>query len=438
MDKLIGGSICIMKTKYAVVLSLILVFLMVGVATAQKQDVTLTIYARAYTWNQDAPWEYAKAELQKRHPEINFTFIEEGFGWDDLRNKFLVTAGTDSAPDVVMVDTIWLGEYVDNGLIRDITEQALAWSEWDDIVDSFKESSKWNGRIYGIWLNTDVRVLAYNKKLFRAAGLDPDKPPTTWDELMEMAKAISDPPAVYGYAFPAMKEEDTAHRFYAFLHSAGGKILSDDMSEALFNSEAGVEALQFMVDLVNEEAASLNLGGTYSDIDRGLFLDRYAMSIMTKPIGLARDVIPGLTDEQYLEDFGVTAIPRHPDGEFATQSGGYLLAVPTRSKHPELAWELITLATGAKAQFDYTVARGYVPTRYSLMERAEDYVSEDPHFDVILKQLPYAYFRPSLPEYTEISNAIQDAIQLALLGRMTPKAALDQAAERVNAILANK
>ncbi len=427
-----------MKSLSRVVVSMVLFLLVVAItgAVEAKENVTLTIYARAYTWNQDAPWEYAKAELQKRHPEINFTFVEEGFGWEDLRNKFLVTAGTASAPDVVMVDTIWLGEYVDNGLIRDIHEQALAWSEWDDIVDSFKESSIWNGRIHGIWLNTDVRVLAYNKKLFREAGLDPEKPPTTWDDLKEMALAISDPPRVYGYAFPAMKEEDTAHRFYAFLHSAGGKILSDDMTTALFNSDAGVEALQLMVDMVNQEAASLNLGGTYSDIDRGLFLDRYAMSIMTKPIGLARDIIADLTDEQYMEDFGVAPIPRHPDGEFATQSGGYLLAIPSKSAHPELAWELITLATGAKAQFDYTVARGYVPTRYSLMDRTEDYIEEDPNFDVILGQLPYAYFRPSIPEYTEVSNAIQDAIQLALLGRMTPKAALDQAAERVNGILA--
>lgn len=425
-----------MKLKMRAMLA-VLVILLLGSLTGvvAANDVTLTIYARAYTWNQAAPWEYAKTELQKRHPEINFTFVEEGFGWDDLRNKFLVTAGTASAPDVVMVDTIWLGEYVEADLIRDITDKALAWSEWDDIVDSFKDSSKWNGKIFGIWLNTDVRVLTYNKKLFREAGLDPDKPPTTWDELMEIAKAISDPPKVYGYAFPAMKEEDTAHRFYAFLHSAGGEILSADMKEARFNSAAGVEALQFMVDLVESEAASLNLGGTYSDIDRGLFLDRYAMSIMTKPIGLARDIIPNLTDEQYLKDYGVANIPRHPNGEFATQSGGYLLAIPKRSAHPELAWELISLATGAKAQFDYTVARGYVPTRYSLMERAADYVEEDPSFDVILNQLPYAYFRPSIPEYTEISNALQDAIQLALLGRMTPKQALDQAAARVNDIL---
>lgn len=429
------------KLKVFVILALALCLMSAGTVSvlAKKQDVTLTIYARAYTWNQSAPWEYAKAELQKRHPDINFTFVEEGFGWDDLRNKFLVVAGTNSAPDVVMVDTIWLGEYVDNGLIRNITKEALAWDEWEDIVDSFKESSMWNGdQIYGVWLNTDVRVLAYNKKLFREAGLDPNKPPTTWDELMEMATAISNPPKVYGYAFPAMKEEDTAHRFYAFLHSAGGQILNEDMTEALFNSDAGIEALQFMVDLVKNNAASLNLGGTYSDIDRGLFLDQYAMSIMTKPIGLARDIIPGLTDEQYLEDFGVTEIPRHPNGEFATQSGGYLLSVPTRSAHPELAWELITLATGAKAQFDYTVARGYVPTRYSLMKKADEYISEDPHFDVILNQLPHAYFRPSIPEYTEVSNAIQDAIQLALLGRMTPKAALDQAAKRVNDILARR
>lgn len=421
--------------KVFVLLAIICLVLGSAPAGAEQQDVTLTIYARAYTWNQDAPWEYAKAELQRRHPEINFTFIEEGFGWADLRNKFLVTAGTRSAPDVVMVDIIWLGEYVQDNLLLDITDRVNRWPEWMDIVEAFRASSHWEDRVYGVWLNTDVRVMAYNKKLFRSAGLDPDQPPTTWDELMEVSLAISNPPEVYGFGFPAMKEEATAHRFFAFLHSAGGQIISDDMTEARFNSAAGVEALQFLVDMVDSGAAALNLGGTYSDVDRGVFLDRYAMAYMTKPIGLAEDVIPGLTREQYLEDFGVASIPRHPEGEFATQSGGYLLSIPKTSPHPDLAWELISLATSAQAQFEYTLARGYVPTRYSLMNRADEYIAMDPHFDVILAQLPHAYFRPAIPEYTEISNAIQDAIQIALLGRATPQQALDQAAERVNAIL---
>jgi multiple sugar transport system substrate-binding protein len=70
------------------------------------------------------------------------------------------------------------------------------------------------------------------------------------------------------------------------------------------------------------------------------------------------------------------------------------------------------------------------------MKRPEAYFSVDPYFNVILNALPSAHFRPGLPQYTEISAAIQDAIQAAVLGQASPKAALDAAAAKVNQLLA--
>ncbi|MEE9518428.1 MAG: ABC transporter substrate-binding protein [Candidatus Adiutricales bacterium] len=403
----------------------------------ETKEVTLRIFARAYTWNQDAPWEIAKKELQRRHPDIKFTFVEEGFGWADLRSKFLTAAAGGNPPDVAQVDIIWVGEYVEGGLLTDLSDKVQAWSEWPDVVDSFKEATKWKGRNYGTWLNTDVRVMVYNKKLFRAAGLDPNKPPEDWNELLKVAKKISNPPAYYGFGFPAMKVEATAMRFFAWLYSAGGQILTDDMKKAAFNSDAGVRSLEMLVRMVEEGATPQSIvSGNYMDIDNAVFQDKFAMSFMTKTLGLAKKIIPDITPEQFREDFGATAIPKAPGGEFSTMSGGYLLSVPKGSKHADLAWELISIAAGAESQFQYTAARGYVPTFYSLMERAKDYYGVDPFFNVILDQLPYAHFRPGIPQYTEISAAIQDAIQAAVLGQLEPRAALDAAAEKVDQLLA--
>jgi len=401
------------------------------------EEVTMRIFARAYTWNQDAPWEVAKKELQRRYPDIKFTFIEEGFGWADLRSKFLTSAAGGNPPDVVQVDIIWVGEYVEGGLLTDLTDEVQAWEEWPDVVDSFKEGTKWKGRSYGTWLNTDVRVMVYNKKLFRAAGLDPNKPPQDWNELLDMAKKINSPPAYYGYGFPAMKEEETSMRFFTLLYSGGGQILTDDMKQAAFNSDAGVRALEFHMKMIEEGVTPTSIvSGNYMDIDNAVFQDKFAISYMTKTLGLAKKILPDITSEQFQKDFGAASIPKAPGGEWSTMSGGYLLAVPKGAKHPDFAWELISIAAGAESQFQYTAARGYVPTFYSLMERADDYSVVDPFFDVILNQLPYAHFRPGVPQYTEISAAVQDAIQAAVLGKMDPEEALDAAAERVNELLA--
>ena len=425
------------KQLFSLLLIMILIISQVStIAATQKKDVTLTIYARAYTFAQDAPWAQAKEELQKRHPEINFTFIDEGFGWADMRTKFLTSAAGGASPDIMMTDIIWLGEFVDNGLLMDVTDKAEAWEEWQDVVPAFREATKWGGRTYGTWLNTDVRVLVYNKDMYRAAGLDPDIPPKTWDDLNDMALKLTKAPEYYGFGFPSTLEDESAMKFYINLYSNGGQILSDDLKSAAFNSPEGVSALKALVNLIEIGATPTSIvSGKASDIDSGLFQGKFAMASMTKAFGLARDVIPDLTQEAYMDKFGVAAIPHAPEGVPSTMAGGYLLTVPTGAKNPDLAWELITLAAGAKQQFAYTTARGYVPTFTSLMQRGADYAAVDPYFSVILEQLPYAHFRPGIPSWTEVSAEVQHAIQSCVLGKATPEEALNLAAENVNMIL---
>ena len=400
----------------------------------------LTIYARAYTYQQDAPWKVAERKLNAAHPELKITYSYQGFGWSDLRTGFLTAAAGGEAPDVVMTDIIWLGEYADGGLITPVTRQAEAWSEWADVAPMYREATKWNGKIYGPWLNTDVRVMAYNKKLFRRAGLDPNKPPRTWSELRTAAKTISDAlaPAAYGFGFPAMIADETAQTFYAYLFSLGGSILTKDLKKAAFNSPQGVQALNELINYVKSGATPTSIvSGDYGDIQKGVFQDKFAMAFMTKAFGLAKDLVPNLTPETYQNDFGVVTIPRADNGKPATMSGGYLLCIPTGSKNKDLAWEFISYAAGAEAQFGYTAARGYVPTFTSLKNKAENYYKIDPYFGVIMDQVNNAYFRPSIPQYTEISAEIQQQIQAAVMGQKDAKRALDDAAAAVNAILAD-
>ncbi len=403
----------------------------------QPKDVTLTIYARAYTFAQDAPWEIAKAELQKRHPDINFTFVEEGFGWADMRTKFLTSSAGGTPPDVMQSDIIWLGEFVENGLIDDISSRVATWDEWNDVVDTYKQATMWNGKVYGTWLNTDVRVLVYNKDLFRANGLDPNSPPKTWEELAVMAKKLTKAPEYYGFGFPATLEDEGVMKFFANLYSIGGTILNEDNTKATFNSPKGVMALDALINLVKDGSTPTSIvSGKASDIDNGVFQGKFAMATMTKAYGLAQKLVPDMTPELYKEKFGVAPIPSYKNGKPSTMAGGYLLTIPTGSKNKDYAWELISIAAGADAQFEYTAARGYVPTFNSLMARGADYAEVDPYFNVILDQLPTANFRPSIPEWTEISAEVQNALQACVLGRLTSEQALDLAAENVNQILA--
>lgn len=271
----------------------------------KPKEVTLTIYARAYTFAQDAPWVYAKAELQRRHPDINFTFIEEGFGWADMRTKFLTSAAGGSPPDVMMTDIIWLGEFVDNGLLVDVTDRVAKWDEWDDVVEAYKDATYWNGKVYGTWLNTDVRVLVWNKDLFRAAGLDPEKPPKTGMNCIAWRFRLPTPRTTMDSDFRELLKTSVM-KFYANLYSNGGQILTDDNKKAAFNSPEGVEAMSALIDLIKAGATPTSIvSGKASDIDNGVFQGKFAMASMTKAYGLARDLIPGITPKSTRNDLAL-------------------------------------------------------------------------------------------------------------------------------------
>ncbi|HZJ87728.1 MAG TPA: extracellular solute-binding protein, partial [Sphaerochaeta sp.] len=277
----------------------------------------------------------------------------------------------------------------------------------------------------------------WNKDMFRAAGLDPERPPVDWNELHMMAAKTTNAPQQYGFGFPATLEDESVMKFFINLYSIGGQILTDDNKRAAFNSPEGVQALEALIAMVRDGSTPTSIvSGKASDIDNGVFQGKFAMASMTKAYGLARDLIPGLTVEEYKNRFGVAPIPRAPNGVPSTMAGGYLLTIPTGSKNKDLAWELITLAGGSELQFKYTAARGYVPTFTSLMARGDDYAEVDPFFSVILEQLPSATFRPAIPEWTEISAEMQNAVQACVLGRYTPKQALEVAEAAVNRILA--
>ncbi|MEM7802332.1 MAG: extracellular solute-binding protein, partial [Chloroflexota bacterium] len=155
--------------------------------TAMDEPVTLNVLVGHWTVGADeSPFDRAKAELEARHPNVEVVFdVQQGGG--NVKSKFLSSTAAGEAPDVAMVDSMAIGEMATAGLLSDLTPFAADWDQWNDILPGFVDAGSWDGTPYGVFMNTDMRVLVYNKQLFEAAGLDPNAPPTTWDEMFEYA-----------------------------------------------------------------------------------------------------------------------------------------------------------------------------------------------------------------------------------------------------------
>lgn len=410
-----------------------------GKQEGKEGPVVLTGMVRDYTLQQDAPWTTAVRIFQEKHP--NVTIKLEGLPYDDQRVKALTTVAAGKGPDIVQTDCIWLGEFASSNILVDLTDRIAADASLrDDYLPVFYEASKWKGRAYGLWLNSDVRMLGYHKDLFVKAGLDPDKPPATWRELREYAKKLTNTAdGVWGYAFNAFSTDHTADRWYPFLHMKGGSILSSDYTKAAFNGPAGVEALQLLVDLMNTDKASPPdlLGAKESDLPRAFIAKKYAMMIR---VG---DFWPdfkraGYTMEAYKEQIGMAPLPVPEGGKPATGSGGWILGITRDSKNPDIAYEFLKLVVSTDNVLPFLAERAMVPTRRSLMQMENEFLQAVPFFKVVREVAPHTYFRPPIPEYSRISAEIVNAIQKALTLQASPKAALDQAASAVDGILSRR
>ena len=111
------------------------------------------------------------------------------------------------------------------------------------------DSSVWQGKTWGIPLNNDVwEELYYNKDMFKAAGLDPEKPPMTWDELLADAEKLNNPPNQYGISIMGNGEWATCI-MDSFIYSNGGSVLTSDGNTAAINQAESVAALAYLKKL---------------------------------------------------------------------------------------------------------------------------------------------------------------------------------------------
>ncbi|MFW6328482.1 MAG: extracellular solute-binding protein [Alkalispirochaetaceae bacterium] len=400
---------------------------------AENEEIQLNVLVGHWTvGSDDSPFEAAKAELESRYPNVTVVFdVQQGGG--NVKSKFLNSAAANESPDVAMVDSVALGEMVEAGLLEPIDEYVAEWDEYEDILPNFQEAGSWDGDTYSVFMNTDLRVLVWNKALFEEAGLDPEVGPSDWDELLEFAEEVNDPPGVYGMMVPGGSSEHTPNRWYSFLWGAGGSIV--DNGRAAFNSDAGIEAGRFYQELIESGVTPEDvLSASADDNDRGVANGAYAMGVVGSWFfNYAREA--GMdTPDAFNEAFGVSPIPGPDGGQSPASAGGWTVAIPSGSQHKDLAWEFISIAMNQENHRTWSLSRGYVPVRETLSQDSA-FNESIPFFPVIEEALPNANTRPAIPEYGQISSAVLTAIQSIMLGEAGVEEALDAAAEQVDAAL---
>lgn len=340
---------------------------------------------------------------------------------DGLPQRVLTALQSGAAPDIIDVQHGWVNGYAQNNLVLPLDDVL---QDREDYVPASLDYVTVNDQLFGIPYRIDSLAVIYNKAHFTEAGLDPENPPQTWDELIAAAEALTKD-GRSGFAITGGGEVgNTIFRSMPFMWMNGGGILSDDGTEVLVNSPESVAAVEFYTNFYKNglsPSSTLENDGT---ANRRLFI---AETVSMYQAG--QFDVNSIKTENPNIDIGVMTIP-HPEGkETAAVLGGWSFVIPSDAKNPDEAKILVSFLAEAENQ-------GYLtdtfPARVSGMELER---FDDPILQVYKQMLPFGRPVPANPNWVQITQAYFDGVQRILLGDEDAQTAMDGAAAEIEALL---
>ena len=235
----------------------------------------------------------------------------------ELVQKYATAAAGGQAPDALSLDLIYTPSFAAAGQLEDITDFARSLPYFDQLSPAHVKTGTYKDRIYGLPYSADSSVLIWNKKLFRQAGLDPDKGPTNWAEIEAAAEKVAALGGdIKGFYFSGACGGCNIFTFTPLIWASGGDILSEDGSKATLDTPQMRDAIAFYRDMVKK---GLVPEGARTDTGANFFAAFARGNIGLAPSGA---FAIGALNTQYPDiDYGVTFLPGKTGG-WSSFAGG--------------------------------------------------------------------------------------------------------------------
>lgn len=394
-------------------------------ASGGKKDANIW-----HTWQvkQAEPLVNLTNEFNTKQSDVNaiLTFVPS----DQMTQKIMAAIAAGNPPETMPGSPFNLPAFADAGGVKDLTEYTKT-GELDikDVYPGCVNIITYKGKVIAVPLTVGTQGYYMNEELWKAAGLDPvEKPPKTWDDLIKYAQALNKPAEKqWGWMLHNDGTNGTSQIWASYLMQNGGEVLNAEMTKATFNGPEGVEALQFWVDLVNKYKVSPQAKVAGSDITQ---------AYGTGKVGFFQEYPFYLGQIRELKFRSQTA-PLTTKAKPGCLIGGWYFPVFAKSKQPEAGLTFLTWMFKPENQHRLNIGMGNLPTKTSTVNfpAYQDHLKKEPQINAFVNQLAIAKAWPAHRAMPEITDSLGQAIQEALYMRSTPKQALDNVAQKTDALL---
>lgn len=375
------------------------------------------------------------ADFEKEHPDIDVNAIYAG-NYNDARIKALAALKSGKPAQLSVMFAIDLYELIEQDAIVsfDSLISNEAEREWiDSFYPALMKNGQTNGKTWSIPFQRSTIVMYYNKDAFRDAGLDPEQPPQTWSDLVEMGKQLKTTTADgqverWGAMIPS-----TGYPYWMFQALAiqnGQELMSGNGTETYFDAPATIEALEYWRDLGAEHGVMPQGTVEWGTLRQSFLEGRTA--IMWHSTGNLTAV-----RENADFDFGVAMLPKSERRGSPTGGGNFYIFKKSTDAEKEAALTFIKWMTQPERTAEWSIKTGYMGTRPDAYktEQLRDYVKSFPPAAVARDQLEYAVPELSTYQTGRVRKLLDDAIQSVLTGQESAEDALTSAQRQADRLL---
>lgn len=329
-------------------------------------------------------------------------------------------------PDVAQLvfrDLIYISSDLGANALEDMVAPQELKEHLSGMIPQGLDLGKVDGKTYGLAYTFSTPILYYNADLFKQAGLNPDNPPKTWDDVKKAGEAIKEKTGKNGFFPGAYGPADGTFVYQAIVMSNGGKVR--DGNRLTFADNNAAEAVKMLRDMVDSGAhARLDVASpsdTMASANLGMFL--YTSALYGSLKKSAKDKF----------DLRVTAMPSFGDKPTApTNSGSALFVFSKDPAKQRASYELLKFLTSKEAYTIITSKIGYLPLRLDIVDDPKylgGWVKENPMIRPNLEQLNRLTANIAFPgpNYRQVEKMMMDSVREAVFGSGDPVATLKAA-----------
>jgi multiple sugar transport system substrate-binding protein len=376
----------------------------------------------------EGPWEELVREACPAGTRLSVVAV----ALEDLHQVLVHAVAEGRAPDVALLDSVWVREFASSGFLLPLDDRDLGWMDEDylaDLPDAFRAANEYDGHPVAAQAEADVVGLWYHRATLADAGI---APPRTWDELARSGAQLRTAGLEHPLAMPAGSRggEATSYCLLGLLATNGVEVLRE--GRVAIGAPGTVECLGLLHELVT--SGTLSLEAVSFERERAIHLLAHGQAAFA--IGGSYELAHLAAETQVAvpqvwDEFGFVPPPAGPRGGATTLAGGMVHAVFRQAAKPRGAVRLLRALSSTEALAAMSTRTGQLASRHSaaaVAARGSEFLASTG------AMLEGAVVRPSTPTYPRVSAQLQSMLEAVLVGRLSPDAAAQRATDLICAI----